>query len=117
MRELYELTYERLLTSKLNENLFVLNEDDDFRMFNIIGSSGKPGRCHSCYCHSKKTTGSVAKIRLDSDELSITETNHHTNCTPLSEREIAFQEFDRQCRKLIKENGLNHIKAYEKVDF
>lgn len=97
-----------------------MNQAGNFRVFVSDGAGTnniKYYRCDICRAHSKLTAGSVAKIRIDNGELSFTQANHHPNCTPLSEREIAFQEFDRQCRKLVKENGLNHIKPMRRQVF
>lgn len=111
--------YKRLLTEKLKDNLVVLNQSGTMQVLNLSGSEKKFGTCLICYRHSKKpgaTTEQWAKIKIDYG-LSITDATHHSNCVPLTQREIAFQEFDRQCRKLVKENGLNHVLAYEKVNF
>lgn len=94
-------------------------------LFRIFGGNGSERSTTSYYCcyycnqHSKKpgaTTQQWTKVRIDDGALSITDIEHHPDCTPLTQREIAFQEFDRQCRKLVKENGLDHILAYEKVN-
>lgn len=95
----------------------MLNQDGTKRLFLMNGRGKKSGRCEFCYEHSNKPDATIkqwAKIKIDYG-LSITDATHHPDCTPLTQREIAFQEFDRQCRKLVKENGLDHILAYEKV--
>jgi hypothetical protein len=92
----------------MSEDLIVVNQDGIFRQLNLNGIDAKFGRCDICYRHSKSSdTKQWANIQINNGELSITEADYHLSCTPLSERQIAFQGFDRQCRKLIKENGLN----------
>lgn len=68
-----------------------MNQAGEFCLFAMIGKKDKFARCCICYEHSKLTVGPIAALRLeDNGELSIIEARHHPNCTPLSEREIAF---------------------------
>jgi hypothetical protein len=53
----------------------------------MSGRDAQFGRCDICGGHSKLTAGSIAKIRIDDDILSLTKATHHPNCMPLTERE------------------------------